>query len=204
MNRAIFLDRDGVINSMVYNPEFGLVDSPANPGEFELLPNGAEAVRIFNDLGFLVVVVSNQPGIAKGKFSPALLEAMTAKMLAGLAGGGAQIDSVYYCMHHPDGRVAEYRMVCDCRKPKPGMILRAADDLDIDLSSSYLIGDGFIDIQAGESAGVKTILVYPSSKYNICGELAIRNVQPDHIVESLIEAANVIRSTESVRKVENN
>ena len=204
MKRAIFLDRDGVINAMVYNPEFGLVDSPANPGEFELLPNVAEAIQIFNNLGFLVVVISNQPGIAKGKFSLALLEAMTEKMLASLAGRGARIDSVYYCRHHPDGKVAEYRMVCNCRKPKPGMLLRAAEDLDIELSSSYLIGDGIIDIQAGESAGLSTVLVYPSSKCNICGELAIRNVQPDHIIESLLEAANLIRVMETARKVESN
>jgi D-glycero-D-manno-heptose 1,7-bisphosphate phosphatase len=191
-NRAVFLDRDGVINAMVYNADFGLVDSPANPDEFQLLPGVAAAVRDLNRMDFKVVVASNQPGIAKGKFSLALLQAMTDKMLAGLAEGGARLDAVYYCYHHPEGVAPEYRQVCDCRKPKPGLLLKAAADLEIDLSRSFFIGDGITDVLAGKAAGVETLLLYASSPVYLVEELARQNVQPDHIVKSLAEAVAIV------------
>lgn len=196
LRRAIFLDRDGVINAMVYNPDFGLVDSPANPSEFRLLPNVVDAIRVINEMGLLVVVISNQPGIARGKFSPALLEAMTEKMMAEVQAGGARIDAIYYCPHHPDGIVADYRMVCDCRKPKPGMILKAAADLGIDLHRSYFIGDGITDIQAGRAAETGTILIYPSSRLYLSEELSRLNVQPDYIVKNMLEAVGLIAHSE--------
>jgi len=202
MNRAVFLDRDGVINAMVYHTEFGLVDSPANPDEFTLMPHVAEALQAFRQMGFVIALISNQPGIAKGKFSPQLLDAITNKMVAGLAEGGAYLDAIYYCKHHPEGTVMEYRQVCDCRKPKPGMLLKAARDLDIDLSQSYFIGDGITDVQAGQAAGTKTILIYPSSKCYLCTELNNRNVHPDFIVTNLLGAVAIIQEEESLRKVE--
>lgn len=200
MKRAVFLDRDGVINAMVYHTEFGLVDSPANPGEFRLLPNVPEAIRSINQLGFLAIVISNQPGIAKGKFSPALLDAMTEKMLAELRQQQARIDAIYYCLHHPDGIVAEYRQVCECRKPKPGMLLKAAQEWDISLHESYFIGDGITDIQAGSAAGVSTLLVYPSSRCYLCDELNRQNVQPDHMVKSLLDGVHLIRQLEQQKQ----
>jgi D-glycero-D-manno-heptose 1,7-bisphosphate phosphatase len=194
MNRAIFLDRDGVINALVYNTEFGLVDSPANPREYRLLPGVPEAIRLINQLGFLAVVISNQPGIAKGKFTPALLEAMTHQMRSELAAQGARIDSIYYCFHHPDGIVKQYRQVCECRKPKPGMLLRAAAELDIALDQSYFIGDGISDLQAGQAAGTTNILVYSSFKCYICEELNRHSVQPDHTVRSLYDGVKLIQN----------
>jgi len=202
MNRAVFLDRDGVINPMVYNTEFGLVDSPANPDEFRLMPDAAQAIRDFHQMGFIVALISNQPGIAKGKFSPRLLDAITDKMIVGLAAGGAHLDAIYYCKHHPEGTVLEYRQVCDCRKPKPGMLLKAAQELNIDLSQSYFIGDGITDVQAGQAAGTKTILIYPSSKCYLCTELNNRNIQPDFIVANLLGAVAIIQEAESFRKAE--
>ncbi len=188
------MDRDGVINAMVYNTEFGLVDSPANPREFRLLPGVAEAIRLVNQLGFLAVVISNQPGIAKGKFTPALLEAMTHQMRSELAAQGAQIDAIYYCYHHPDGLIKQYRQVCECRKPKPGMLLRASAELDIALDQSYFIGDGISDMQAGQAAGTANILVYSSFKCYICEELNRHNVQPDHTVRSLYDGVKLIQN----------
>lgn len=202
MKRAIFLDRDGVINAMVYNPEFGLVDSPANPDQFRLLPDVGAAIRVFKNLGFLTVVISNQPGIAKGKFSISLLQAMTDKMLAALGEQGAFIDQIYYCMHHPDGVVADYRKACECRKPKPGLLLKASEELDIDLSQSYFIGDGITDVLAGEAAGTHTILIFPSSHCYIYPELNHRNANPEHIVASLWDAAQLIQVIESSRDTE--
>jgi D-glycero-D-manno-heptose 1,7-bisphosphate phosphatase len=194
MNRAVFLDRDGVINAMVYNAEFGLVDSPANPGEFSLLPGVPEAIRLINHLGFLAVVISNQPGIAKGKFSPALLDAMTHQMHSGLAEQGARLDAVYYCFHHPEGVIEQFRKVCDCRKPRPGMLLRASQELDIALDQSYFIGDGITDLQAGKAAGTTNILVYSSFKCYICEELNRHNVQPDYTVRSLYDGVKLIQN----------
>lgn len=197
MNRAVFLDRDGVINALVYNPEFGLVDSPANPRQFRLLPGVPEAVRLINELGFLAVVISNQPGVAKGKFTAALLEAMTHQMSGELAKQGARLDQVYYCMHHPEGVVEPYRKACDCRKPRPGLLLRAAEELEIALEKSYFIGDGITDVQAGKAAGTTNILVYSSFKCYICEELNRQDVQPDYIVRSLHDGVTLIRELET-------
>jgi D-glycero-D-manno-heptose 1,7-bisphosphate phosphatase len=197
MNRAVFLDRDGVINAMVYNTEFGLVDSPANPREFRLLPGAADAIRWINQLGFLAVVISNQPGIAKGKFSLALLEAMTHLMRSELAAHGAILDAVYYCYHHPDGVIRQYRQVCECRKPKPGMLLQASAEMGIALDRSYFIGDGITDMQAGQAAGTTNILVYSSFKCYICEELSRHLVQPDHTVSSLYDGVKLIQNLET-------
>lgn len=197
MRRAVFLDRDGVINAMVYNTEFGLVDSPANPREFNLLPGVPEAIRLINDLGFLAVVISNQPGIAKGKFTPALLEAMTHQMHSGLASQGARIDSIYYCFHHPEGVIDQFRRVCDCRKPKPGMLHRASGELGIALDQSYFIGDGITDMQAGKAAGTTNILVYSSFRCYICEELNRYDVQPDYTVRSLHDGIKLVQKLET-------
>ena len=194
MNRAIFLDRDGVINRMVYNPEFGLVDSPANPDEFQLLPDVGEAVHQINQLGFLAIVISNQPGIAKGKFTHTILEAITGKMHRELAKTEARLDSVYYCLHHPQAALDEYRLECDCRKPKPGLLLQTAQEWDIDLEHSYFIGDGITDVLAGQAAGVQTILI-SSKKLYLYDALAQRNANPDYIVDNLDDAVEIIASS---------
>ena len=195
MHRAVFLDRDGVINAMVYHAEFGLVDSPANPDEFNLLPGVGEAVRLINQMGFLAIVISNQPGIAKGKFTLPLLEATTNKMHRELALTGARLDAVYYCLHHPETLLEEYRIVCECRKPKPGLLLQAAREWDLDLERSYFVGDGVTDMAAGQSVGNTTLFV-SSRKCYICDELARHSVQPDYIVGSLTEAVQVIQMIE--------
>jgi D-glycero-D-manno-heptose 1,7-bisphosphate phosphatase len=197
MNRAVFLDRDGTLNAMVYHTEFGLVDSPANPGEFKMLPQAGDAVRMINRMGLLAIVISNQPGIAKGKFSVKLLEAMTQIMMDELNAADACIDAVYYCYHHPEGIVEEFSTRCDCRKPSPGLLVRAASEMDIDLHRSYFIGDGITDMQAGQAAGTTNVLLYPSTRCYVCEELARRQVRPDYIAKSLIEAVELIRKIEN-------
>lgn len=195
--RAVFLDRDGTINAMVYNREHGLIDSPANPEEFRLLPRAAEGVNLIHRLGFQVVVVSNQPGIAKGKFTPALLQAITDKMVEELSAAGAYLDAIYYCMHHPEGVIDEFRKVCDCRKPKTGLLLQAAVDLDIDLERSYMVGDGITDLLAGQAAGTTNILIFASSKLYLSEELENHAVQPDYIVKNIGEAAELLEKLEN-------
>ncbi len=189
---AIFLDRDGVINAYVYNAEFGTVDSPNSPEEFTLTPGAGEAVAEFNRLGFLVVVISNQPGIAKGKFTPAVLERVNAKMSAAIAAGGGKLDAVYYCLHHPEAALPAYRVRCDCRKPLPGMLLQAARELEIDLPNSYMIGDGVTDIQAGRAAGTHTVFIGQSKPY-IFAEFEKRGVQPDFMAPTLTDAVEIIK-----------
>jgi len=180
---------------MVYNPEFGLVDSPQNVDEFQLLTGVPEAIRLINEMEFLAVVVSNQPGIAKGKCTPAILEAVTAKMHRQLAEDGARLDAVYYCRHHPQAVLEEYRVICHCRKPRPGLLKEAAAELGINLAASYMIGDGLTDVQAGKAAGCKTIFLGQRKCYT-CHFMEDTGAKPDLIATDLLEAVRLIQRLE--------
>ena len=153
--RAIFLDRDGTINRYV-----GFL---RDIEQFELLPGAAEAIRRINASGYLAIVVTNQPVIARGEVTREQLREIHDKMETLLGREGAYVDAIYYCPHHPHrgypGEVAELKIDCDCRKPKPGLLLQAAEDYNIDLTKSWMIGDSQSDMQAGEAAGCKTALV---------------------------------------------
>ncbi len=153
--KAVFLDRDGTINKFV-----GFL---RNIEDFELLPDVPEAIRRINSSGYLAIVVTNQPVIARGEVSVSELEEIHNKMETLLGQEGAYLDAIYYCPHHPhkgyEGEIPELKIECDCRKPKPGMLLRAADDFNIDLSQSWMIGDSDNDILAGKAAGCKTGLI---------------------------------------------
>jgi len=189
----VLLDRDGVINELVYFPEIGIIDSPLNPDQFRLLPDVAKAIRALNELGFKVVVVSNQPGIAKGKITEELFEQIRSKMKKELEKEAAHLDAEYYCLHHPDAIKKEYRVNCDCRKPKTGLFLRASSELGLDPSRSFSIGDSLMDIKAGKAAGYKTILI-GSMKCDLCRLMDQENARPEFIVGSLIKAVDIIRS----------
>lgn len=153
--KAIFLDRDGTINKYV-----GFL---RRAEEFALLPGAAEAVRKINASGYLCIVVTNQPVIARGEVTVEGLAEIHNKMETLLGHEGAYIDGLYYCPHHPhsgyEGEVKELKCDCDCRKPKPGMLLRAAEDFNIDLQQSWIVGDGENDIKAGMAAGCRTVLI---------------------------------------------
>ena len=153
--KAIFLDRDGTINKYV-----GFL---RNIDEFELIPGVAGAIKRINSSGYLAIVVTNQPVIARGEVTTQELQLIHNKMETLLGAEGAYLDAIYYCPHHPhkgyEGEVPELKIDCDCRKPKPGMLLRAAQDFNIDLSASCMIGDGENDIKAGIAAGCKTALI---------------------------------------------
>lgn len=187
---AVFLDRDGVINSYVYNTEFGTVDSPSNPDDFQLISGVPEAISGLRSMGLLVIVVSNQPGIAKGKFTPELLDATTAKMLLEC---GDNIDDVYYCLHHPQATNLKYLADCACRKPKPGLLLQAAAKWEIDIASSFMVGDGLTDVLAGKAAGARTILVSARKCY-LCAEIAKYDATPDFLAANLVAAVDIIRA----------
>lgn len=194
--RAVFLDRDGTLNAMVYNPDHGTVDSPLRPDELRLLPGAAEAVRRVNELGFLAIVVSNQPAVAKGKTSLALVEATTARLRRELAAAGARLDGVYYCLHHPKAEVARYRARCGCRKPEPGLLAQAAADVGIDLGRSYVVGDGLTDVAAGQRAGCRTIWL-GSARCDWCGAAIEHDVpRPNAIVRNVSQAVDAILANE--------
>lgn len=153
--KAIFLDRDGTINKYV-----GYLTEPE---EFELLPGVAEAIRKINNSGYLAIVATNQPGIAQGRLTVQTLHVIHNKMETLLGQEGAFINKLYYCPHHPDkgfeGEIPELKISCSCRKPKPGMLLQAAKDFNIDLATSWMIGDDQRDILAGKNAGCHTALI---------------------------------------------
>ena len=153
--KAIFLDRDGTINKYVVFLR--------NIDEFELLPGVSEAIRMINASGYLAIVVTNQPVIARGEVTFEELDNIHYKMETLLGNDGAYIDGLYFCPHHPhkgyEGEIPELKIECDCRKPKPGMLLKAAKDLNIDLKASYMIGDSDSDVQAGEAAGCTSIKI---------------------------------------------
>lgn len=153
--KAIFLDRDGTINKYV-----GFL---RDKDQFELLPGVTEAIKSINQSGYLAIVITNQPVIARGEVSYSELQEIHNKMETLLGLDGAYLDSIYYCPHHPHkgykGEVIELKIECDCRKPKPGMLLKAAEDFNIDLSQSWMVGDGENDIKAGIEAGCHTALI---------------------------------------------
>lgn len=153
--KAVFLDRDGTINKYV-----GFL---RNIAEFELMDGVADAIKKINASGYLVIVVTNQPVIARGEVSFKELEEIHNKMETLLGKEGAYLDAIYFCPHHPhkgyEGERPELKFDCDCRKPKPGMLLNAAQDFNIDLSQSWMIGDGENDVKAGQNAGCRTALI---------------------------------------------
>jgi len=153
--RAVFLDRDGTINSIN-----GFI---IQPEDFSLLEGVSEAIKAFNSLGYLVIIITNQPVIARGEVDFETLDCIHMKMETDLGKYGAYIDDLFYCPHHPDkgfeGERIEYKIDCDCRKPKPGMIITAAQKYNIDLSASYMAGDHNRDVQCALNAGCKPVFV---------------------------------------------
>jgi histidinol-phosphate phosphatase family protein len=154
---AAFLDRDGVINDTIWR-EYEW-DSPIRAGEVSLLPGVPEAVRSLNAAGIPAVIISNQPIVAKGKATHDDLRAITDRIHGLLAAGGARVDAVYYCLHHPHAVVPELRAICDCRKPASGLIEQAVREHHFDPIRSYMVGDRTTDVQAGRAAGCMTLLV---------------------------------------------
>ena len=151
MNWAIFLDRDGVINVDVHHLR--------DPQQLQLIPRAAEAIQRINARSIPAIVVTNQAAIARGYLTEKQVDAIHQALSALLKPEGAHIDHYYYCPHHPTEGQPPYRIDCECRKPKPGMLLQAAQDLELDLARSYFIGDTVSDMQAGYRAGCHTVLV---------------------------------------------
>jgi len=155
LNKAIFLDRDGTINidkDHLYKVE-----------DFEFIDGVPEQIAKWNKLGYLVIVVTNQAGVAKGLYTEDDVKILHEYINKELVKYEAHIDAFYYCPHHPDGKIEKYKLNCNCRKPKTGMLEQAIEDFDIDVNKSFLFGDKEWDVQAGEKMGIKSILVETNS-----------------------------------------
>ncbi len=157
--KATFLDRDGVLNALVPDPVSGLPESPLRIEDVRLLAGAGAAAKSLRGEGYVLVCVSNQPAAAKGKVSVEQLWAVHERVVELLAREGVRLDASSLCLHHPEGIMPELSGVCDCRKPAPGMLLKAAEELGLDLGRSWMIGDTDTDVRAGKAAGCRTVLI---------------------------------------------
>ena len=175
--KAIFLDRDGVINKEV--------NYLSNPDDFEFIEGSIEALKTLKRKGFLLIVITNQAGIARGYFTEEILQKIHEKMIKLLKQDNITLDDIYHCPHHP-----EFSGECDCRKPNPGMIFKAKKKHDISLKDSFMVGDTLNDIQTGINASCKTVLLLTG--YGEEQRRNINDIQPDYIYNNLIEFASDI------------
>ncbi len=181
LSHAVFLDRDGTISCYV--------EYCRRIEDFELLPGSAEAIRLLNEAGLRVIVVTNQSGVARGYFTSEVLQAIHRKMQQQLQQqAGAWVDAIYVCPHHPDDG-------CACRKPRPAMLFQASRDLMLSLAESYAVGDRLLDVRCGQAAGTRSVLVR-------CGHPVelMEGMAPDHEAETLLEAAKWIVAQEALRQ----
>lgn len=185
MQRAVFIDRDGTISE-----EVGYIN---HPSRFRVFSYAAPAIKLLNESGWLAIVITNQAGVARGYFSEEMIQTVHERLKQDLEGNGARLDAIYYCAHHPAVGEAPYRLDCNCRKPKPGLIKRAAEEFDIELVGSWMVGDRYSDIELARNAGVSAALVM--SGYGR-GEWELQRDnwehQPDFIAENLLEAVDKI------------
>ncbi len=180
-NTAVFFDRDG---TLVHDP--GYLN---HPDQVQVVDGAAEALKEFQVLGYKTVVASNQSGVARGIVTVEMLERIHDRLRELLAAKGATLDAIYYCPYHPDGVVPEYTQESDWQKPQPGMLLAAAREMDLDLTRSWMIGDSDRDVEAGRSAGCKTILI--SSVHSDPGHR--HESKPDFVAVNLREAVNIVK-----------
>jgi D,D-heptose 1,7-bisphosphate phosphatase len=184
---------------MVYHQERGIIDSPFTVEQFRLISGAGEAIRKFKEGGYKVVLVSNQPGIAKGHMSWQGFEKIRWRMLDQLSLEGVSLDGEYYCFHHPEAQVQILREVCTCRKPKPGMLFKAAKDMRLDLAQSWMVGDNLSDIKTGKNAGCRTILL-GRVKCEFCQHMDEDDARPSVICPNLVEASQMIVTEAFVTK----
>ena len=191
-NWGVFLDRDGTVTE-----EVGYVN---HPSRLRLIPGAAEGIRMINEAGVPVILATNQAGVARGYFTEELVREVMERLHALLKAQGARLDAVYYCPHHPSAGEPPYRAECECRKPKPGMLLKGALDLGLDLSCSYVVGDKISDVAFAKAAGARGIMVLTG--YGL-GEFTYQRggwkLQPDFLADDLCAAAEWILKSEGIR-----
>ncbi len=191
----MFLDRDGVLNDLEYNPEEGTIGSPLSVSQLRVFPYAGESVRRIKELGFMAILLSNQPGVAKRQLTYSEFDRMNAAVREALAMSGGALDAEYYCLHHPEAVVRKYRVDCDCRKPKPGLILRAAKENGLDLGASFFVGDALVDVKAGRAAGCKTIILGHVTTF-LAKMIELEDARPDYVLPSLKQVPGLLRKME--------
>ena len=193
--RAIFLDRDGVLNYNVLNPLTGEFEAPLRPEDFRLIPGVLESLAVLRDSGFLLFLVSNQPNYAKGKVTLDALEGIHNRLESALDEAGIAFRGFNYCLHHPEAVVPSLLGPCQCRKPSPHFLLKAQDEHAIDLSKSWMIGDRVTDVQCGKAAGVRTIRIV-DEEAQACETL---DSAADFIATSLGSAVSILLANKLIR-----
>ncbi len=185
MLRAVFLDRDGTVNV-----EVGYLRDVA---DLRLIDGAGAAIRLLNEAGLKVVLVTNQSGVARGYFTESMVHDAHERLDRMLREEGARIDAVYYCPHHPTAGTSSYTVACDCRKPGTGLIDRAARDLDIDVKKSFVVGDKWSDVELGQRAGAHSILVQSGFAPDDPGNIRPGHISdPDFVARTILEAAEWI------------
>ena len=188
--RAVFMDRDGTISE-----EVGYVN---HPSRYRVFTYSAEAVRLLNKAGWLAILITNQAGVARGYFTEAVIGDVHGVLQQELEKNDARLDAIYYCAHHPTVGEEPYRFDCDCRKPKPGLLFRAAEDFDIDLEESWMIGDRYSDIELARNASVRSAFVlsgYGRGEWEY--QRAAWKEEPDLVAEDLLEAVKQIMTAKN-------
>jgi D-glycero-D-manno-heptose 1,7-bisphosphate phosphatase len=189
---ALFMDRDGTISE-----EVGYVN---HPSRFRVFPYTAEAIKLLNDNGWLAIVVTNQAGVARGYFAEDVIVQVHDRLRQDLETASAKLDAIYYCAHHPSVGEPPYRFECDCRKPKTGLIDRAAADFEIDLERSWMVGDRYGDIELARNAGLHAAFVlsgYGRGEWEF--QRGSWKLEPEVVADNLLEAARMIIERDAAR-----
>ena len=195
---AIFLDRDGVLNNLVPDPDRGVLDSPLDSGDLTIQRHASAFVRSLNRRGFLVLVVTDQPALAHGRLTSMDLSRIHQRLREAIAASGGRIDGIHYCPHDPAasatrGRIAEFAIVCRCKKPAPGLIFRAAQLHNADLQSSFMICRNLKDVKAGRAAALETVLLTDVQMRDIEAPPGLR---PHHAAAKLTDVLRIIDSAQ--------
>jgi D-glycero-D-manno-heptose 1,7-bisphosphate phosphatase len=189
---ALFMDRDGTVSE-----EVGYVN---HPSRFRLFPYSAEAIKLLNDNGWLAIVVTNQAGVARGYFAEEVILQIHEQLQRDLETSGAKVDAIYYCAHHPSVGEPPYRLDCDCRKPRTGLIERAAADFEIDLQRSWVVGDRYSDIELARNAGLHSAFVlsgYGRGEWEY--QRASWKLEPDAVGETLLDVVRIVIERDAAR-----
>jgi D-glycero-D-manno-heptose 1,7-bisphosphate phosphatase len=181
---------------MLYIKEHGYVDSPTTPQQFKIINGVTKAIITAKKLGYKVIIISNQPGIAKGYYNKKIFDTITKKMHKTLQRSDAMIDDEFYCFHHPNAKLIKYRKKCSCRKPSIGLLKKAAKDHNLNLRDSFFIGDGLVDMEAAKKAGCKSIFVGNVNSM-VTKLFDKKRIQPDYVAHNLLQAVNFIRNQTS-------
>ena len=189
---ALFIDRDGTLSE-----EVGYVN---HPSRFRVFPYSAEAIKLLHDNGWLAIVVTNQAGVARGYFAEEIITQVHERLRADLEKSGAKLDAIYYCAHHPSVGEPPYRLDCDCRKPRPGLIERAAADFPIDLERSWMVGDRYGDIELARNAGLHAAFVlsgYGRGEWEY--QRGAWKFEPEVVGETLLDVARMVIERDAAR-----